>query len=490
MTGCDRVEFVSRVVDGKFRIIAPLETHASTVSFLAEHTGIGRRVELKTLGQGVPFEGQEAERLFREARAMGTIAHPGIQGVVDSGTDTDGRPYVVYEALRGISIAELIAEHPRGLDPIRVGRIALSTLEALRAMHHVGIVARGLGPENVIVLPARGDDEPIKLRALEWAVFLSESAPLDEIPYTPWLAPEIRRGDPGINPRVDVYSMGVMLRQLITGRIQPGGPLPDTARRGVERATAEDPDERFPDIDVLMQAVALLTPTTSRPPREEMVTPDDTLAADLHYLWLRRSTRHGRRTRSGSHAHMHFLPALLAVDAIRQRLGSDGWTELTSLVDGVEELLSNMERTDALSDAVFPVEFFSRIVSIADSLVGRGDLSFLTELGHMLVTQHLFRLFPELPRSANPEMFIDGFSYLWSRIAKQGVPMLVEREEHIAKLVVGEQFEPSLELSGFMAALLRAAIRSTGCDAEVNLTTCQALGDAVDTYHIVWSEPR
>jgi hypothetical protein len=281
-----------------------------------------------------------------------------------------------------------------------------------------------------------------------------------------------------------------MLRQLTTGRTQLGGTLPDTARRGVERATAEDPDERFPDIEVLMQAVALLTPTTSRPPREEMVTPEDALAADLHYLWLRRSTRHGRRTRSGSHASMHSLPVLLVIDAIHQRLGADGWAELASLVDGVEELLSDSANIDAHPDAVIPVELFSRIVAIADSIAGRGDLAFLTELGEMIVSRDLSRLLPELPYPTNPDVFVDGFSYLWSRIAMQGIPMLVERGEHTAKLVVSGQVEPSLELSGFVAALLRAAIRSTGHGAEVNLTTSQALGDSVDTYHIVLSTTR
>lgn len=476
-----------RVVDGKFRLIAPLAAGPHTVSFIAEHTGIGRRVELKTLGQDVPFDGPEADRLFREARAMGTVAHPGIQGVVDSGTDDDGRPYVVYEALRGVSIAELMAEHPNGLYPVRVGRIALSTLEALRAMHHAGIVVRGLGPGNVIVLPARDDEEPIKLRGLEQATFVCERAPEDEIPVTPWLAPEIRRGAPGIDPRVDVYSMGMMLRHLITGQAQPGGQLPDTARRGIERATADDPNERFPDIDVLMQAVALLTPTSSRPPREEMNTPEDALAADLHYLWLRRSTRHGRRTKSGSHASLHALPVLLAVDAIHRRLPPSGWAELAASIDGLEELREASSNLDAHAGESVPVELFSRILGIADSIAGRGDLGFLTELAESIAARGLLRLFPHLPSPAPPETFVDRFAYLWSRIAMQGRASIVERSLHAAKLVVSEQVEPSLELSGFMAALLRAAIRSTGHAGEVSLTTCQALGDPVDTYQVSWS---
>lgn len=477
-----------KVLDGKFRLMEPLASGTDAVCFLAEHTGIRRQVELKILGQDVPFPGPAADRLFREARAMGSVAHPGIQGVVDSGTDPEGRPYVVYEALRGTTVAQLVAENPRGLDPVRVGRITLSTLEALRAMHRAGIVVRGLGPENVVVLPARGDDEPIKLRALERAAFLAEDAPEGEIPYTPWLAPEIRRGNAGLDPRVDVYSIGVMIRHLLTGRTQPGVPLPDTARRGVDRATAEDPDERFPDIEVLMQAVALLTPTDARPAREEMPTPEDPLAADLQYMSLRRSTRHGQRTAAPGHAKVHLLPVLLTIEAIYRRLGPDAWMQLASEVPGVDDLLPGSGNTELHLTTGVSVELFSRILGAADGIAGRGDLALLTELGEAVAQRGLRRLFPDLPSPLAAEAIVDGFPYVWGRITMQGAPLQIERGATSARLAVRGQAEPSLELSGFVAGLLRAAIRSTGVrQSEVMLTACQALGDAVDIYGVSWA---
>jgi serine/threonine-protein kinase len=478
-----------RVVDGKFRLLEPrASTDADSVCFLAEHMGIRRQVELKTLAAGVEFPGPAADRLFREARATGSVSHAGIQSVVDSGSDAEGRPYVVYEALKGQSITELCAESPAGVPAIQAARIVLSTLEAIRALHKSGVVARALGPDDVVVLGTKGDDEPIKLRALRAAAFLAEEPPPGAIPMGPWTAPEIRRGSNGVDPRVDVFSAGVMLRQLLTGRAHTERPLPDTARRAVDRATAESPDERFPDVEVLMQAVSLMTPSDARPPRDEMQTPEDPLAADLHYMSLRRSTRHGPRTAARGQAKVHLLPVLLTIEAIYRRLGKDAWARLAAEVPGVDDLLPGSGKTEVHMTTGVRVDLFARILASADAIAGHGDLGLLTEIGEAVAHRGLARLFPDLPTALTPEALVDGFPYVWSRITMQGTPVPLERNAASARLAVRGQVEPSLELSGFVAGLLRAAIRNTGVrHSEVFLTASQALGDAVDIYGVSWS---
>lgn len=478
-----------RVVDGKFRLEEQLASGPDFVCFLAEHTGIRRQVELKTLGRDVPFPGgPAADRLFREARAMGCVSHPGIQSVVDSGTDPEGRPYVVYEALKGQSVAQLLAESPGGLAPVRAARIVLSTLEALRALHKAGVVVRGLGPENVVVLGPRGEDEPIKLRSLERAAFLAEEAPEGELPYNPWLAPEIRRGESGLDPRADVYSAGVMLRHLLTGRAPRGIALSDIARRAIDRAIADDPDERFPDVEVQMQAVSLLAPSDRRLPRSEMPTPEDPLAADLHYLSLRRSTRHWQRTAAQGQAKVHLLPVLLTIEAVYRRLGKDAWAQLAADVPAVDDLLPGSGNTEAHLTSGVAVDLFARVLGAADVIAGRGDLALLTEVGEAVAHRGLRRLLPELPTLLGADMIIDSFPQLWSKITMQGTALILERHATSARLGVKEQIEPSLELSGFVAGLLRAAIRNTGVrHSEVMLVSCQALGDALDIYGVSWT---
>ena len=474
------------MVDGKFRILEQLASGTDIVSFLAEHTGIRRQVELKSVPPGAPAKGPAADRLLREARAMGGVAHPNLQSVVDSGLDPDGRPYVVYEALRGTTVPELLAEHPDGIDVVRAARIVLAVLEALRALHRSGVVVRGLRPENVVLTARRQGDDAVKLRGLERAAFLAEGAPPSEVPYSPYLAPEIRRGDHGLDPRVDVYSAGMLLKHLLTGRTTATTTaLPDTARRAIVRSTTEDPDERFPDVEIFMQAVSLLTPTDARPAREEMPTPEDPLVADLHYLSLRRSTRHGMRATTRGEAKVQLLTVLLAIEAIYKRLGPDGWARLAEEVPGVDDLLPGAGNTGELQRDGVPIELFARVLGAADTIGGNGDLGLLTEMGEAVAQRGLRRLFPDLPETSTAAALITGFPYLWSRITRQGIPLVIEHDDHSARLTVREQIEPTLELSGFFAGLLRAAIRAAGAPhADVYLTACQALGDAADVYGV------
>ncbi len=471
------------VVDGKFHVLAHLEASPETVRYVAEHTAIRREVELHTLAEGVAVRGPAAARLLRAARASGSTSHLALQSVVDSGTDRDGRPYFVYEAVRGKTVTQLLAEGTR-FDVVRAGRIILTVLEALRALHRAGVIVRGLGPENVVVAERSGDEDSVKLCRLERAAFLAEDAPDDAIPFTPYVAPEIRRGGSGLDVRADVYSAGVLLRHLLSGRTQSNAPLPDTARRAVDRATASEPDERFPDVEIFMQAVALLVPGEGRPSREEMPTPQDPLAADLHYLNLRRSTRHGTKAARGE-ARVKFLPVLLTIEAVYRALGPARWAKLADECPGVEDLLPGAGHTSDHFQRGVPVELFAAMLAAADRTAGRGDMSYLPEVGDAVAQRGLARLLPNLPTPLQPEALIDGWAYVWGAITQQGSASTLERRDGFARLAVRGQAEPTLELTGFVAGLLRAAMRTAGAgDPEVLVSACQARGDVADIYQV------
>jgi len=488
------------IVGTKYAVSGVL-AHSNTgiIRLLGEHTSIQRAVEIVVLDPSEPPDGPQALWLRKHAKILGAASHSNLQSLLDSGLDESGRPYLVFEAANtGSTIPDLLTREGT-LPAARAGRIVVQVLEAMRVLHRSRVVIRGLGPDNVVIT-RRGDEDLIKLRHLTHAAFESDEDP-DPVPYSPWAAPEVRRGGLGLEVSADVFSAGALLRHLLTGhptgstsgRSTPGSShrgnrLDDTARRALVRALAERPEDRFPNVDVFMQAVALLSPTDLRPARDEMPLPADPLVADLHYLMLRRNTRHGTLAAPGTgEARAHLMPVLLVIEAVYRLLGTEAWAQLAEDVPEVEALLPGAGNTPQHLENGVPVTTLSRLLSAADDIGGVGDLGLIPVLAHQVVERGLHRVFPALPTRLSPEALVEGFPYLWSQVQRQGTASVVDREGCSARLVVRYQTEPQLEVSGFIAALLRAALRSVGArEAEVAITAVEALGDGADVYRATW----
>lgn len=474
---------------GKYQILGRLGGDEKIATYLAEHTGIGKTVELHMLGPEQAANSDAAETLVRSARVLGGATHRNLQGVVDSGRDPDGRPYVVYESLRGDDLQSLIASNPRGIDPMRAARIVVQVLEAVRALHDAGVVLRTFGPSDVRLEPVTGAEELCKVRSNPGAALLIEggASALQTGSYSHHLAPELRRGDTGLDPRVDFYSVGVVLRQLLTGK--PRGDdqaLSDTARRALARACAEDADERFAHADGFLQAVALMLPADDRPAREQIPTPDDALSADLQYLHLRRITRHGPPQERGD-SRLELLPVLLTIEAVYRRFGAEVWSKLSARVEGAEGLLPGAGNTPVHLERGVPVPLFGDILSAVDEIAGQGDLGLVAQLGEAVAQRGLRKMFPDLPEPLTPDAFVLGFEYVWSRFAKDGKARVRMTSDRSARLSIGEQSTPSLELAGLIGGLLRDAMRQAGAhEVEVTLISSQALGDRADLFGVDW----
>jgi serine/threonine-protein kinase len=185
------------------------------VVYRARHLRLGRLVALKMALAGSYAGPHERERVRREAEAVATLRHMNLVQVYDAG-DWAGRPYFTMELIEGGSLAERLEGTPQ---PVRQAAALLATLaEAVQVAHQGGIVHRDLKPANILLtvdcIPKIADFG--LARRMEGGASLTQSGVLIGTPS--YMAPEQARGQPNIGPAVDVYALGAILYELLTGR--------------------------------------------------------------------------------------------------------------------------------------------------------------------------------------------------------------------------------------------------------------------------------
>jgi predicted Ser/Thr protein kinase len=222
--------------------------------FRARHVRLHRVVAVKFLPQELEGDPTFQARFAREARALALFSHPNIVSVHDFGTTPDGESFLVMEFVPGGPLSSYI---PMPLDEAL--RATAEICDALDYAHARGIVHRDLKPANVLF----DDSKHVKLVDFGIARFKESALPSDrltgklDVLGTPgYLAPEAREGAPP-DPRMDVFSAGVLLCVLLTGEL-PDAELtrvPSSLRAVVRRATASDPSARFPSAFDLRRAL-------------------------------------------------------------------------------------------------------------------------------------------------------------------------------------------------------------------------------------------
>ena len=199
-----------------YEIRAALGTGGMGVVYLGRHLKLRRDVAIKMLLAG-PYAGAvERERFLREARALATLRHPNIVSVYDVG-ESQGRPYFTMEHMEGGTLAQELAGEP--LRPDEAVRSALTLAEAVAHAHHHGIIHRDLKPSNIL----RGRDGALKISDFGIARLSQGDQTLTlagaRMGTPSYMAPEQAIGTPAeIGPGADVYSLGAVLYELLTGR--------------------------------------------------------------------------------------------------------------------------------------------------------------------------------------------------------------------------------------------------------------------------------
>ena len=209
---------------GNYRVTKLLGEGGMGVVYQAEHPVIGRTVAIKLLHTWMARDKEVVARFFNEARAIHTVGHENIVEILDFGQTGDGQPYFIMEFLAGEPLNERVARGP--MPPKDVAAVADQICRALGAAHGKGIIHRDLKPQNIHLLTL--DSGRIHAKVLDFGVAkitnagdLSQSVKTQtgSLMGTPlYMSPEQCRGAGEIDHRTDVYSLGVVLYEMLAGR--------------------------------------------------------------------------------------------------------------------------------------------------------------------------------------------------------------------------------------------------------------------------------
>lgn len=222
---------IGRVFMGRYETRRLLGEGGMGKVYLARQVDLGREVVVKVMHDTIAADPKFRDRFLRETLLMARFQHPGAVTLYDATLDDPLGPCIVMEYVRGVNLESLLAKNKRMTAP-RVGRIIGELCEVLQAAHDEGIIHRDLKPANLMVVDADTPRERIKVMDFGLAKLI-EGEPdtrkvtdtnVDFAVGTPgYICPEQVRGEE-MDHRGDLYSVGVMMYELLTGRLPFNGP--------------------------------------------------------------------------------------------------------------------------------------------------------------------------------------------------------------------------------------------------------------------------
>ncbi len=274
-----------KVIGDRYRVKRVIGEGGMGVVYEAEHLSLGRVVAVKVLHPKRAQDREAISRLRHEARVAGTLGHPNICAIHDMGRLDDGSPYLVMERLFGETLAQRLQSD--GTLPVEdLVDIMLQVLSALAAAHQRGVVHRDLKPDNIF-LSRREGMAPIP-KLLDFGI--SKAEDIEETmdvtgtaAGTPfYMAPEQARGERTLDHRVDLWAVGVILYECLTGQrpfvannynallvkilsaphrhvreLAPRAPI--GLCRIIDKALSKDPNDRYQsagELQIALRAVA------------------------------------------------------------------------------------------------------------------------------------------------------------------------------------------------------------------------------------------
>jgi serine/threonine protein kinase len=274
--------YLGLVIDRRYVIESLIAAGGMGLVYRCRHSVLGKRLAIKIIRGDVAQMPDGTDRFLLEAKAASAIGHEHIVDIADFGALPDGSPYLVMEYLDGVSLAALLRDEPE-LGVGRIASLATQIAEGLGAAHAAGIIHRDLKPDNVFVLERKGDDF-IKIldfgvaRMAQNAKKLTQAGTIVGTPH--YMSPEQALGLE-VDHRGDIYALGVILYELLAGRVpfdgshyvavlnqhlhalpppfaslDPPVTIPAALEHIVGRCLAKSPEDRFETMAELSRALA------------------------------------------------------------------------------------------------------------------------------------------------------------------------------------------------------------------------------------------
>jgi serine/threonine-protein kinase len=202
------------IVDGRYRVLGRIGSGGMADVYRAEDTHLGREVALKVLHRRFAQDAEFVERFRREAKSAAGLQHPHVVGVFDRG-EYEGTYYIAMECLSGRTLKELVNE-TAPMNPLHVIDLGIQILQAAAFAHRRGVIHRDFKPHNVIV-----DDEGVA-KVTDFGIARAGASEMTEtgsiMGTAQYLSPEQAQGH-AVTAASDLYSIGVMLYEMVTGRL-------------------------------------------------------------------------------------------------------------------------------------------------------------------------------------------------------------------------------------------------------------------------------
>jgi len=260
------------VLDDRYRLVQFIGAGGMGEVYRAEHIYIQKTVALKLLRPEITGSAEAVQRFYQEARASSSIGHRNIVTIEDFGKLDDGSIYLAMEYLSGSTLAGLIRKETLPLP--RALKIVLQIAHGLSAAHARGIIHRDMKPENVFVIQDEAGGDMVKILDFGIAKInqtdsggqnLTKTGTIFGTPH--YMSPEQALGE-RLDPRTDLYSLGIVLFELVTGRV----PFKAESFLGIltQHVTAEvpHPTRLNPDIPMAMERIILKALSKDREQRQ------------------------------------------------------------------------------------------------------------------------------------------------------------------------------------------------------------------------------